>query len=125
MPASLFRENSSQRFRRESLEMWEKVKLDTDKSKTRKVSARERIDEVNADQDEKTMKEVSDEVIDKEETPKDAGKENKKEVKPAGDSSKDPSLIFPRKVKSKFVATKPALWEQNLVNTKNRNMKKK
>ena len=71
------------------------------------------------------MKEVSDEVMDKEEAPTDAGKENKKEVKPAVNASKDPSLIFPRKVKSKFVATKPALWEQNLVNTKNRNMKKK
>ena len=33
--------------------------------------------------------------------------------------------LFPRKMKSKFVAKKPALWEQNVENMKNKSLKKK
>ena len=38
---------------------------------------------------------------------------------------KDTEVIFPRKVESKFLAAKPALWEQNVQNLKNQNLKKK
>ena len=73
------------------------------------------------------------------ETKEESGKENltdKEEAKPEKKNEektpilpdikdKDKTVIFPRKVKSKFVATKPALWEQNVENMKNKNMKKK
>ena len=36
-----------------------------------------------------------------------------------------PTIIFPRKVKSKFVAATPALWEQDVQKIKNKNSKKK
>jgi hypothetical protein len=71
------------------------------------------------------IKEVADEINDE------AGKENltdKEESKPSAKTSQDntdKAVIFPRKVKSKFVATKPALWEQNVQNLKNKNLKKK
>ena len=40
-------------------------------------------------------------------------------------SEKNTEEIFPRKVKSKFVATTPVFWEQNVQNLKNKNLKKK
>ena len=41
------------------------------------------------------------------------------------EGTKNKEAIFPKRLKSKFVATKPALWEQNVLNMKNKNMKKK
>ena len=39
-------------------------------------------------------------------------------------TKKQEQEIFPRKVKSKFVKTKPALWEKNIQNTKTNILKK-
>ena len=52
-------------------------------------------------------------------------KEATKPVVKTEEGIKDKEEIFPKKVKSKFVATKPALWEQNVQNLKNKNLKKK
>ena len=67
------------------------------------------------------IKEVADEINDE------TGKENlkSKPMTRTSEDNKDKTVIFPRKVKSKFVATKPALWEQNVQNLKNKNLKKK
>ena len=52
-------------------------------------------------------------------------KEPLTQISKTEEGSKNKEIIFPKKVKSKFVATKPALWEQNVLNLKNKNMKKK
>ena len=44
---------------------------------------------------------------------------------PTEKETKNKEGIFSKRLKSKFVATKPALWEQNVLNLKNKNMKKK
>ena len=69
------------------------------------------------------INEVAEEMND--ETVKENLMEESKPVTKALDSEKKTEVIFPRKVKSKFVATKPALWEQNVQNLKNKNLKKK
>jgi hypothetical protein len=51
--------------------------------------------------------------------------ERKLVTKTVDDKKHTEEVIFPRKVKSKFVAAKPALWEQNVQNLKNQNLKKK
>merc|ERR1711970_33476 len=115
MPGSLFRENSSQRFRRESLEMWEKVK--TEETHIRKASVKETV-----------TKDIIDEIPDvNEEDNKNELKlkEISKSISKLEEGAKKKEMIFPKKLKSKFVATKPALWEQNVLNLKNKNLKKK
>ena len=67
-----------------------------------------------------------DNLSDKEEAMPEKKNEEKTSILPdIKDKDKDKTAIFPRKVKSKFVATKPALWEQNVENMKNKNLKKK
>ena len=73
---------------------------------------------------EEWINEVTEELND--ETVKEDLMEESKPVTKTVDDMKDTEeVIFPRKVKSKFVATKPALWEQNVQNLKNQNLKKK
>ena len=73
---------------------------------------------------EEWINEVTEELND--ETVKENLKEESKPVTKTVDDMKDTEeVIFPRKVKSKFAATKPALWEQNVQNLKNQNLKKK
>ena len=64
--------------------------------------------------------EMSDETVDE-----NLMEESKPVTKTVDDMKDTEEVIFPRKVKSKFVATKPALWEQNVQNLKNQNLKKK
>ena len=74
-------------------------------------------------------KDIIDEIPD--DVNKEDGKNQSKLKEPAipisktEEGSKNKGRIFPKKLKSKFVATKPALWEQNVLNLKNKNMKKK
>ena len=72
---------------------------------------------------EEWINEVTEELND--ETVKEDLMEESKPVTKTVVSEKNTEVIFPRKVKSKFVATKPALWEQNVQNLKNTNLKKK
>eukprot|EP00091_Calanus_sinicus_P024611 TRINITY_DN8928_c0_g1_i1.p1 TRINITY_DN8928_c0_g1~~TRINITY_DN8928_c0_g1_i1.p1 ORF type:complete len:126 (-),score=52.89 TRINITY_DN8928_c0_g1_i1:84-461(-) len=125
MPGTLFRENSSQRFRRESLEMWEKVKTDDtpNTTKTRRASVKIKGTEETMDSLEEFINEVTEEMQEESED-KNLIEEGKHAIK-AADEEENKEVIFPRKVKSKFVATKPALWEQNVQNLKNKNLKKK
>ena len=41
------------------------------------------------------------------------------------EGTKNKEVVFSKRLKSKFPPTKPALWEQNVLNLKNKNMKKK
>ena len=72
---------------------------------------------------EEFINEVAEEMND--ETVKEILMEESKPVPKTVDGVKDIEEIFPTKVKSKFVATKPVLWEQNVQNLKNKNLKKK
>eukprot|EP00091_Calanus_sinicus_P004497 TRINITY_DN14825_c0_g1_i1.p1 TRINITY_DN14825_c0_g1~~TRINITY_DN14825_c0_g1_i1.p1 ORF type:complete len:119 (-),score=43.56 TRINITY_DN14825_c0_g1_i1:143-499(-) len=110
MSAALFRETSSQRFSRESKEMWEKVQTG------------ETLDNVTrASQQNGTCEDISDKK-------KPIDKEEQQPVRRIPSSA--PTLrpkeadIFPRKVKSKLVKIKPALWEKNEEKLKNTALKK-
>ena len=72
---------------------------------------------------EELINEVTDELND--ETVKEKLLKESKTMTETVDSEKNRKEIFPTKLKSKFVATKPVLWEQNVQNLKNTNMKKK
>ena len=72
---------------------------------------------------EELINEVADEMND--ETVKENLMEERKPVTKSVDGVNNTEVIFPRKVKSKFTAKKPALWEQNVQNLKNKNLKKK
>ena len=66
---------------------------------------------------------VSEEMND--ETVKEGLMEESKPVSKTVDGLENTEVIFPRKVKSKFVTTKPALWEQNFQNLEKKNLKNK
>ena len=72
---------------------------------------------------EEFISEIAEEMDD--DTVKEHMIEESKLVTKTVDDMKDTEVIFPRKVKSKFVAKKPASWEQNVQNLKNKNLKKK
>merc|ERR1712130_480074 len=96
MPASLFKESSAERFRRESQEMWEKVQSEnTMKELSRQNSKEEKRSSVEEIQPIKVK--VSQEVPRKAAVPD----------------------LFPRRVKSKLIRPKPALWETTKEETKN------
>ena len=69
------------------------------------------------------MNTLSEEMND--ETVKENLMEESKPVSRTVDGLEYTEVIFPRKVKSKFVTTKPALWEQNVQNLKNKNLNNK
>ena len=69
--------------------------------------------------------EIPDDVIKEDGKVESKLKEPLTQISKTEEGSKNKEHIFPKKVKSKFVATKPALWEQNVLNLKNKNMKKK
>merc|ERR1719186_1828104 len=102
MAATLFRENSSQRFCRESHEMWEKVKT------------KESVTNIKRENSSLDRKLVNSNVTTAEPQP----------VRTTKVATKKEQEIFPKKVKSKFVKTKPALWEKNIQNTKTNILKK-
>merc|ERR1711874_503703 len=94
MPSSLFKENSAQRFQRESQEIWEKAQTEnTQKSFSRQSSLTENL---SSSSTEKIKRE--------------------KVSEKANTTAPD---IFPRRAKSKLIKTKPALWEISKEETKN------
>jgi len=106
MSASLFKETASQRFRRESLEMWEQIKIEekVDPSPSPDTQVEAPVKKAVATVcgggggDEKGGRRRSVVLL--------AGKQADKT-----ETSKKEE-IFPRKVKSKFIKTKPASWEK-------------
>merc|ERR1711970_1202295 len=114
MPGSLFRENSSQRFRRESLEIWEKVK--TEETHIRKASVKETVTKDIID-------ELRDDVNEEDNKNELKLKEIPTTISKTEEGTKNNEVIFPKRLKSKFAPGKPALWEQNMLNLKNKNMK--
>merc|ERR1711936_522330 len=99
MSATLFRETSAQRFSRESKEMWEKVQTEENFNNITRAS---------------TQNGISDETpIEQKEHDTEALKPVKKIKTTPVPAQKVAEDIFPRKVKSKLVKIKPAIWETN------------
>merc|ERR1712038_323834 len=101
MPSSLFSETSAERFRRESQEMWDKVQSEG-------TSKNDQTDQVDKQSDE-----------DIKNFPVETKREVPIAVAAAPRSRPPPPDLFPRKLKTKLIRPKPALWETSNVETKN------
>merc|ERR1712241_971791 len=97
MPSSLFSETSAERFRRERQEMWAKVQSEG-------TSKNDSTDQV-ANQSDQNIKKIPVEVP--------------IAVAAAPRSRPPPPDLFPRKLKTKLIRPKPALWETSKEETKN------
>eukprot|EP00092_Neocalanus_flemingeri_P078420 GFUD01097531.1.p1 GENE.GFUD01097531.1~~GFUD01097531.1.p1 ORF type:complete len:128 (+),score=47.79 GFUD01097531.1:59-385(+) len=108
MAARLFRENSAQRFCRESLEMWQKVKTEESLTINRRGNS------------------ITDgKQVDSKETANEPQPVRRIITKLPSNVVKEEQKTIPRKVQSKFVKTKPALKEKNTENSKIGSLKKK
>merc|ERR1712013_971758 len=105
---SSVQKTSSQRFSRESKEMWEKVQTKDCLENVTRASKQEACKSGSAPEEKKT---------DNTESPQPPVRR----IQPKAPTSGD---IFPRKVKSKLVKIKPALWEKNDEKLKNTILKK-
>eukprot|EP00092_Neocalanus_flemingeri_P058045 GFUD01069105.1.p1 GENE.GFUD01069105.1~~GFUD01069105.1.p1 ORF type:complete len:134 (+),score=45.74 GFUD01069105.1:41-403(+) len=112
MSAELFRETSAQRFSRESREMWEKVQTGDSSANITRASL------VNSSKEGIPDKQ---DAIDTEDPQPVRKVQTRSPSLPAGSGQSD---IFPRKVKSKLVKIKPALWEKTEESLKNTILKK-
>merc|ERR1711884_144233 len=101
MPSSLFSETSAERFRRESQEMWDKVQSEG-------TSKNDSTDQV-VNQSDQDIKKI----------PVETKREVPIAVAAAPRSRPPPPDLFPRKLKTKLIRPKPALWETSKEETKN------
>eukprot|EP00092_Neocalanus_flemingeri_P036958 GFUD01040236.1.p1 GENE.GFUD01040236.1~~GFUD01040236.1.p1 ORF type:complete len:141 (+),score=48.14 GFUD01040236.1:52-423(+) len=115
MSAGLFRETSAQRFSRESQEMWKKVQTGDSFANISRASHVNGSTEGIPDRQEASNKE----------DPQPVRKvQTKSPSLQARSDQGDQGDIFPRKVKSKFVNIKPAIWEKTEENLKKTILKK-
>eukprot|EP00092_Neocalanus_flemingeri_P085585 GFUD01107698.1.p1 GENE.GFUD01107698.1~~GFUD01107698.1.p1 ORF type:complete len:133 (+),score=44.19 GFUD01107698.1:37-399(+) len=112
MSAGLFRETSAQRFSRESQEMWKKVQTGDSFANISRASHANGSTECIPDRQEASNKE----------DPQPVRKVQTRS--PSLQARSDQGDIFPRKVKSKFVNIKPAIWEKTEENLKKTILKK-